>query len=173
MDTHLVLTVIGRDRPGLVSLLSEAITSEGGNWLDTRMANLAGQFAGILMISVPQAKTEQLTAALKRLEREGLRLVIERAGDVPAPTGTVVTLDLVGLDRPGIVRDLSRLLAAQQVSIVDLESERAPASFSGEPMFKARARLQLPEGLGVEKLRKSVENLANEMMVDIAAERRD
>lgn len=168
MDKHLVLAVIGRDRPGLVSAVSETVTAGGGNWLDTRMSSLAGQFAGILLVAVPAEKADALVASLKQLETRGLRLIIEKADDAgPAPSGRVMMLELVGHDRPGIVRDLSRVLAAQQVSIAELETERVAGSFSGEPMFKARARLQLPEGLAVDTLRRSIESLANEMMVDL------
>jgi len=176
MVTHLVLAVIGRDRPGLVSAVSEVVTAGGGNWLDTRMASLAGQFAGILLVSVPVGKADALAASLKTLEVQGLKLIIEKAGDpevLAPPTGRTMALELIGLDRPGIVRDLSRVLSAQGVSISELETERVAGSFSGEPMFKARARLQLPDGLGDETLRRSIESLANELMVDLNLDRGD
>jgi glycine cleavage system regulatory protein len=170
MDTHFVLAVIGKDRPGLVNAVSETVTAGGGNWLDTRMASLAGQFAGILLVTVPTDRADALVVALRKLEAQGLRLIIEKASGEAATTGSTFILDLVGLDRPGIVRDLSRILATQQVSISELETERVAASFSGEAMFKARARLQIPEGLGVEKLRTAIEGLANELMVDLNLE---
>lgn len=167
MDTHLVLAVIGCDRPGLVNAVSETVTAGGGNWLDTRMASLAGQFAGILHVVVPAEKADALVTALNKLEQQGLRLIVQKT-DEPAPAvGEVLRLDLVGLDRPGIVRDLSRILAGQQVSITELETERVAGSFSGEAMFKARALLQLPVGLDADALRRSIESLANELMVDL------
>ena len=170
MNTHLVLAVIGKDRPGLVNAVSETVTAGGGNWLDTRMARLAGQFAGILLVDVPAEKADALVAALKKLEAQGLRLIIEKESGAPAASGPTLKLDLVGLDRPGIIRDLSRLLAAQQVSIFELETERVVASFSGEAMFKATALLQIPEGLSVDQLRTAIESLANELMVDLSLE---
>jgi glycine cleavage system regulatory protein len=167
MDTHLVIAVIGRDRPGLVSAVSEVVTAGGGNWTNTHMASLSGQFAGILDVAVPTAKADALVASLQMLEAQGLKLIIERAGDMAAPLGKSMALDLVGADRPGIVRDLSRVLAGLGVSITELETERVAGSFSGEPMFKAKARLMLPDGLDERKLRVSIESLANEMMVDL------
>jgi glycine cleavage system regulatory protein len=167
MDTHLVLAVIGRDKPGLVNAVSEVVTAGGGNWLDTHMASLAGQFAGILQVSVPVAKADALVTALKQLETKGLKLLIERATETAPPAGRTMALDLIGADRPGIVRDLSRVLAAEGVSIAELETERVAGSFSGEPMFKARARLLLPTGMSEDTLRRSIEGLANEMMVDL------
>lgn len=168
METHLVLAVIGRDRPGLVSAISEVVTAGGGNWLETRMASLSGQFAGILDVAVPEAKAAALIATLQRLEAQGLKIIIERAGDAVAAPRVSMMLDLVGLDRPGIVRDLSRVLAGLRVSISELETERVAGSFSGEPMFKARAELHLPDGLDEAELRTAIEGLANELMVDLS-----
>lgn len=167
MSTHLVLTVIAADRPGLVSQLSDTITAGGGNWLDARMASLAGQFAGILLVSVSAERADALAAALQALP--GLRLVIEKSAESAAASGTALQLELLGQDRPGIVRDISRVLAEHGVSITDFETERSSGSFSGEAMFKARARLQLPPGLDDHTLRQALEALANELMVDLSA----
>ena len=52
METYLVLTVIGDDRPGLVEALAETIAAHEGNWLESRMSHLAGKFAGLLRVSV-------------------------------------------------------------------------------------------------------------------------
>jgi glycine cleavage system regulatory protein len=171
MQTHLVLTVIGPDRPGLVSVLSDTIAAGGGNWLDTRMASLAGQFAGMVLVAVATDKADALAESLRRLEAQGLRLVIAKssADDTPR-SGPVVALDLMAHDRPGIVRDVSALLAAQQVSITEFETELTSGSFSGEAMFKAHAVLQLPESSSLEALRKSLEGLANELMVDLSVQ---
>jgi glycine cleavage system regulatory protein len=167
MQTHLVLTIMGRDRPGLVSAVSEVIAAHGGNWLDTRMATLAGQFAGMLLVEIASDRADALAGALKALEAKGLRLVVERGVDGAPGKGRMLHLELVGHDRPGIVRDISSALAAHNVSIDELESEQVSGSFSGEAMFKAKARLRLPDDVDVEKLRASVEALADELMVDL------
>jgi glycine cleavage system regulatory protein len=172
MQTHLVLTVIGRDRPGLVKAVSETIATAGGNWLDTRMATLAGQFAGMLLVAIAPEKAANLVASLKDLESQGLRFIIE-TGVEPVPSvGRMLRLEVIGHDRPGIVRDVSSILAARNVSITELESERMSGSFSGEAMFKAKARLKLPADLDPEDLRRSVEALANDLMVDLEIEDR-
>jgi glycine cleavage system regulatory protein len=168
MQTHLVLTVIGRDRPGLVSAVSETITAGGGNWLDTRMASLSGQFAGMLLVAIAPEKADALVASLRKLETQGLRFVIEKSEEPAPASGRTVRLELVGLDKPGIIRDISHVLAEQNVSIAELESECVRGSFSGEPMFKAKARLTLPEALHLEDLRQSLEALAHELMVDLS-----
>ncbi|WP_294541383.1 ACT domain-containing protein [uncultured Rhodoblastus sp.] len=168
MQIHLVLTVIGRDRPGLVSRLAETVAAGGGNWLDTRMARLSGQFAGMLLVSIAPEKADALVESLRKLDAQGLRFIIEKC-DAPAQIGgRTLRLDLVGLDRPGIIRDISQVLAAHNVSIAELESECVSGSFSGEAMFKANARLTLPDDLPVELLRQHLEELADELMVDLS-----
>lgn len=167
MQTSLVLTVIGRDRPGLVSALSQRITAEEGNWLDSRMASLAGQFAGLLLVSVPDGRAQALISSLRELESQGLRLLIER-GAVPASaTGRSLALELTGQDRPGIVRDISEALARHEVSIEEMETSSFSASFSGEEMFEMRAALRAPASLPDTTLRRAIEALATDLMVEI------
>ena len=168
MMTSIVLTVIGQDKPGLVSAISQKITAGGGNWLDSRMASLGGKFAGLLLVSVPQAKAEALIASLQGLEQQGLRLVIEQGSSETAAGGRALKLALTGLDRPGIVRDISDALARQKVNIEEMETAFFSGSFSGEDMFELRATLRIPEGLTDAVLRQAIENLANNLMVDIS-----
>jgi glycine cleavage system regulatory protein len=169
MIKSLVVTVIGPDRPGLVSLLSDRARGYGANWEASRMASLAGQFAGIVHFEVPAERAKALAEALAGLESAGLRVVIAES-DVKAPPRNrrVVRLELVGQDRPGIMRDLSAALAERGVSIDELHTEIASAAMSAENLFKVKAALVVPEALSDEDLRRSLESLANEMMVDIA-----
>jgi glycine cleavage system regulatory protein/folate-dependent phosphoribosylglycinamide formyltransferase PurN len=167
--TSLVVTAIGTDRPGIVSLLSDRAEGFGANWAGSRMANLAGQFAGMVHFEVPAQNAEPLAQALRGLEASGLRVVIAKSETPPAPLGRrMVKLELTGIDRPGIVRDLSRSLTAQGVSIEDLHTEIVSAGTSAEHLFKVRALLVVPESLGNETLRGALDALASEMMVDIA-----
>lgn len=169
MMTSIVLTVIGQDKPGLVSAISHRITAGGGNWLDSRMASLAGQFAGLLLVSAPETKAEALMASLRELEQYGLRLVIERgiSAAAPAAGGRTLKLELTGQDRPGIVRDISEVLAREQVNIEEMETAFFNGSFSGEDLFELRATLRVPAELTDAALRQAIENLANSLMVDI------
>lgn len=172
MQNHLVLTAIGPDRPGLVNLLADAIATGGGNWLDARMASLADQFAGIVLAEVDDSRADALVEVLLGLQAQGLRVTIERSRAHPAPgrsgrCGRSLQLELVGHDRPGIVRDVSRVLADHRVTITEFESETASGSFSGESLFKARALLELPADLELDTLQRGLEALANELMVDL------
>ena len=168
VGTSLIVTAIGSDRPGIVSLLSDRAQGFGANWAGSRMANLAGQFAGMVHFEVPKQNAEPLMQALQSLESSGLRVVIEKVEAPPAPAGRrMVKLELTGLDRPGIVRQLSRTLAEVGVSIDDLHTEIVNDGPSGEHLFKMKALLVVPESLPNETLRHSLDALANEMTVDI------
>lgn len=167
MQTTLVLTVIGRDRPGLVSALSQRITAEKGNWLDSRMASLAGQFAGLLQVSVPEDRAQALIASLRELESQGMRLVIERGTRPEGGEGRMLALEVTGQDRPGIVRDISETLARHEVSIEEMETSSFSASFSGEGMFEMRAALRAPAALAEGELRQAIESIANDLMVEL------
>ena len=163
----LVLTLIGPDRPGLVEAVAEPIAAHGGSWLECRMAHLAGQFAGILRVEVPDAKAAALADALRRLEARGLRVTVESApGAVSLPRRTLV-VDLVGLDRPGIVHEISRVLAQRGVNIEELVTDRTQAPMSAELLFRSRARVNVPEGLDAAELRSRLERLAQDLMVQV------
>jgi glycine cleavage system regulatory protein len=171
----LVLTVIGDDRSGLVSALSGVIATHGGSWERSQMARLAGKFAGIVLVEVPDARAEALIADLGPLGADGLLdVIVERSAG--SSTGVSAEhrassirfgLDLVGADRPGIVHDLSQVLASRDVSIEELRTSTREAPMSGEMLFEATATLLAPATLPVDELRTVIEALANELMVDI------
>ena len=166
--TSLTLTLIGRDRPGLVSSLSECVVAAGGNWQESRMARLAGDFAGILLVDVPESEVDRLVTELKSLEGEGLRAEVERGlREEAAASDRTLLLELVGQDHPGIVRDISQALAGRRVNIEELTTRVVSASFSGERLFEAEARLRVPADIPDEELRATLETLANELMVDL------
>jgi glycine cleavage system regulatory protein len=160
----LILTIIGPDRPGLVRTLSETVAAQGGSWLESRMARLGGQFAGIVRVEAPEA----LLAELPALERAGLRVTGTIAAQTAAPdTGPRCVLEVVGNDRPGIVQDIARVLAAHSVNIEELTTGVASGSFSGETLFRASIALRAPDDVALQAVRTGLERLGNEFMVDI------
>lgn len=166
--TDLVVTLIGPDRPGLVEAVAEVVASHGGNWLESRMAHLAGKFAGILRIEIPGDKSEAVLAALAELESRGLKVVGESSGDASKPTaGRSLDLELVGLDRPGIVREISQLLAGSGANVEELATDRTSAPMSGEMLFTANARVRLPSDADLSTLRAALERLASDMTIEI------
>ena len=168
MLANLVMTVISPDRPGIVEALAARIARHGGNWLESRMCRLGGQFTGIVRAEIPSAKIDELTQALRTLEADGLRihLHIEKAHR-PAVAGTLANLAFVGQDRPGILLQISSALASHRVNVEELASERVSAPMDGSMLFQARATVLLPPDLSVASLRTGLEKIAADLMVDV------
>ena len=162
--TNIVLTLLGPDRPGLVELVAGVIAAHGGNWLESRMSHLAGKFAGILRAELPPDKVQ---AAL------GLKVIAEAASaDDKGPGDRSMDLELVGLDRPGIVREISQLLASSGVNVEELVTNRSSAPMSGDMLFEARAHVRVPASIDLASLRAGLERLASDLVVDVKLEER-
>jgi len=167
MTTYLVLTVIGNDRPGLVEKLAQVVARNSGNWLESSMSQLAGKFAGILRVSVPDDHADRLIKELESLS-DSLRLVIEKVADEPGNDASQpLSLTLIGNDRPGIIREISAALAAQNVNVEELNTECTVAPMSGETLFNAEVRLKVPADLDLDLLQQGLEQIADDLIVDI------
>jgi glycine cleavage system regulatory protein len=164
----LVLTFVGDDRPGLVNAIAEKAADCGATWLESRSVRLAGKFAGVVLVSVPDASLIPLESALAKLAPSGLRVSIERGAPAQSEKpGRLVTLEIVGNERPGIVRDVTQALTRLGVNIEEFMSGLEGEPFTGALMFRASARLSVPEGLKLDELRVALERLAAEIMVDL------
>jgi glycine cleavage system regulatory protein len=168
-STSLVVTLMGSDRPGIVSLLSDRAQRHGANWAASRMGRLAGEFAGMVHFEVPRDRVDALATALQGLESTGLRLAIAKsdAADAPA-TLRSIELSLVADDRVGIVSQLARVLAERGISIENIQTEIVRGGPSGKTTFKVRAQLLVPAALSIDILRREIGALAHEMTADIA-----
>jgi glycine cleavage system regulatory protein len=165
MRTSLVLTILGDDRPGIVEQLADEVLAEEANWEESRMTRLAGKFAGLLRVSVDTDRADGLAARLRALG--GLTVAVEPSVDTETGRLRTLRLELVGNDHPGIIRDISRVLARNQVNIEQLESDVTSAPMSGEALFRARALLRIPASVTVDRLVDVLEALAGELMVDV------
>lgn len=169
MDTTLVLTLIGDDRPGLVENLSRVISTHGGNWLESSMAHLAGKFAGILRVSVPPGQAQALQTALDALP--ALKVIAETAPEVPASRpGRRLRFNLVGQDRIGIIREVTAVLVRHGVNVEGLSTHTESAPMSGETLFHASAELLAAPSLDPLELQRDLEQISHELMVDISLE---
>jgi len=168
MSEAVVLTIVCDDRPGIVKTLSKVLEDHDGNWMESSMLSLAGKFAGILKAGVPEPRLDEFLASLKSLESQGMHIVAQRSsGVIPVSEMREVQLDLVGQDRPGIVNDITEILSRHQVNVDELDTECQSASMSGETLFIAKVRMQVPTETSLDQLRTDLEDLANELMVDI------
>ena len=167
MPVPLVITLVGADRTGLVESVARAVAEPGGNWLESRMCRLGGEFAGILRVEIPAEKKSALLAALQKIS--GLNVVVQPGESAVATIyGRLAKLEIVGSDRPGIVREITSALARANVNVEEFFSEVVSAPMSGETLFRANARLQLPERCDLAALKKDLEKIAVDLLVDVS-----
>ena len=161
------MTLVGPDRTGLVESVARAVADHDGNWLESRMCRLGGEFAGILRVEIPTEKKSALLAALQKIA--GLNVVVQPSqSTVATMSGTHIKLEIVGSDRPGIVREITSALARANVNVEEFFSEVVSAPMSGETLFKASARLQLPAHCDVAALKQDLEKIAADLQVDVS-----
>jgi glycine cleavage system regulatory protein len=172
VQSTFVITFISDDRPGLVEALSEVISAHRGNWLESRLSQLAGKFAGLICISLPSEATDALEEALLRLSAAGIHVSITPCtGDTTREVHEhLITLNVLGPDRPGIVREIAAALSKREINVVDLESYVSPAPMSSELMFHAAVEATVPHPDRLGELSETLDQIADEMHVDITLE---
>ncbi|MDW7550327.1 glycine cleavage system protein R [Pseudoalteromonas sp. McH1-7] len=163
---QLILTLIGKDQPGLVEKISSTILSHHGNWLTSNLSHLAGHFAGIVQIEVAEEHLQEIQEALYALP--GLEVKIE-SGEASATQAEPDTLNLVitGNDRPGIVQELATVIRHKGANITHLTSKQRSAPNWGLPIFSAFATVTLPVGMVKENVVDALESITSDLIVDI------
>lgn len=170
MNNYLVLTIISDDKPGLVELLAKTVSDHGGNWLESRMAHLAGKFAGILQIAVAPEQQATLTEALNQLSNKGVKVVVEAAQGVAKPASQAFNFSVIGPDRSGIVREIAQAFAGRNINMDELETDYSSMPWSGEPMFEATGIIEVPDTVDMDELQDQLDRIADELAVDIRLE---
>ena len=165
MNACVVLTVLAPDRPGIVKSLSETVAAHDGNWLESRMARLAGHFAGILRVECPDSRADDLIKALESIE--GVSIQATREDPFEAREVELLKLEVVGNDRPGIVRALSASIAATGANLEELQTTLESAPMAGHPIFHARGTVALPDGLAPDVLITAIEDLGADLSVTV------
>jgi len=171
VETSYIVTFIGDDRPGLVESLSRVIESNRGNWLESRLSQLGGKFAGLVLVKLPDENGAALQADLKALSSTGLSVRVTPAMPLPSSRrGRDITLRVIGPDRLGIVREISRALAQREVNVVEMDSEVSSAPMSAELIFRARIDAEIPDHVDLDDLEDSLEEIAETMTLEIELE---
>ena len=167
MQTSLVLTIHGPDRPGLVGALADVVSSHGGSWMESRMANLSGQFAGILRVECPASERDALEADLAKLATQGLHVQIAGDSISEVPAGRSVEISITGHDEPGIVKTIASVLAVKNVNVEELETSLESAPMSGHLLFCTKGEMRLPDGLEISELIEALEEVGSDLTVDV------
>jgi glycine cleavage system regulatory protein len=170
MKSYLVVTITCPDRPGIVEQVTEVILRFSANWEESRLARLGGDFAGIVLVSVPEERAEDLSAALRGLADERMSVAVKLTQRVaPAsPAGSsLCELRLSGADHEGIVHSVSSYLAGQGINVEAMETEVVLAPISATPLFHMEAQINVPPGLPLSQLQANLERIGEELGVDI------
>ena len=165
-DTQVILVVAGSDRPGLTKALADAVHAAGGNWLESHLSRLGGKYVGSVLVELDAAALPALEAEVGKVDANGLRVSLVAADQETLSGGDTLTVELVGQDHPGIVREVTAVLAALGVNIDSLTTSTEHGAWSGEPLFRAEARVTLPQGVDRDEVQAALEAISGEVMVD-------
>lgn len=166
MNQSVILTVVGSDRPGLTRALADAVYAAGGNWLESHLSRLGGKYVGSVLVELPADRLAELERAARGIDAEGLNVAIVPSAGDGARDGQSLSIDIVGQDRPGIVREVTTVLAGLDVNIENFSSAIEGSAWSGAPLFRGKARLLLPPQLSTDQVRDALEAISGEIMVD-------
>ncbi len=171
MNARVILVVSGSDRPGLTKALADAVHGAGGNWLESHLSRLGGKYVGSVLVELDAAALPSLEADVRKVDASGLRVSVVAADQETLSSGDTLTVELVGQDHPGIVREVTAVLATLGVNIDSLTTSTEHGAWSGEPLFRAEARVTLPQGVDRDKVQAALEAISGEVMVDITVRR--
>jgi len=167
MIQNYILTIIGDDRPGLIESLAEVVKQQQGNWLESRLANLAGKFSGIVLVAIPKSQGNNFEAAILALKDSGLSVRATEVGNHLLSGRHTETMNVIANDRPGILNEVSSVLAKLGVNIEELTTDCDPAPMSNEMLFKAVAKINVPDTITDDQLTEALEELADDLVVEL------
>lgn len=166
MNSKVILTVAGSDRPGLTQALADAVMAADGNWLESHLATLGGKYVGSVLVELPEESRGLLHAKVREIDAQGLTVTVLDASDEDS-AGRTLSLELVGGDRLGIVREVTTVLARLGVNIDDLDTAIETGAQTGAAMFRAHAKLRLPDNVQPDEVIAALEEISGEIMVDL------
>ena len=165
----LIITIMATDGPGVVQRLSDVVLENKGNWAESRLSHLCGQFAGIVHIEVAPEERAALLSGLAALESEAIH--VTQHGDSAAvgevAVSETVTVSVEANDRPGIVEEIASALADAEVNVERMSTSCHSASMAGYSLFDAEIVVALPEGFSVQKLEDVLEDVSDDLITNI------
>ena len=164
--TRVVLTVTGSDQPGLTSAVAEAVTAAGGNWQEGHLSRLGGLYVGSVLVELDSENLAKLEAGVRAIDAQGLHVSALPAGEEPTGGKGALQFELLGQDRPGIIREVTLVLAKLGANIESLSSGEETGAQGGERLFRAQLAVKLPDALSADDIQQALEDISQELMVD-------
>jgi len=168
IDSFLVLSALGKDRPGIVDELSQTVLDCGCSINDSRMAVLGGEFAMIILLSGHWNAIAKIEGMLPRLQTD-LELTIQsKRTESRKSAGNLVpyAVEVVSMDHPGIVHDIANFFSRRQINIEDLYTSTYVAPHTGTPMFSLHLTVGIPADTAIATLRGEFMDFCDELNLD-------
>lgn len=162
----MIFTLVGKDKPGLIDSLAKKVYEFNGNWLASNFSYMAGQFAGFVQVDLPEDKHQALIEVLNA--HPDLTLHVVSADKAPERNVNIADIEIIGNDKPGIVQELTNTLNQFNINIMRFETSCESAPNWGSLLFKANAKIEVPDGFDLDLLREALEDIANDLVVDAA-----
>jgi glycine cleavage system transcriptional repressor len=171
-ENQLVISALGRDRPGIINRLSEAVMNAGCNVQDTRMTVMGSEFSLLMMVSGPWNAVAKLESQLASLEEELDLSVMTRRTEKRPPAGNLLpyAVEVVSLDHPGIVNQLAGFFSTRGINIEDMVTSSYAAAHTGTPMFSVNMSVGIPADVHIARLRQEFLDFCDDMNLDAVIE---
>lgn len=169
MNIHRLISVISDDKPGIVDAIAEKIADVNGSWLESRLSKLAGKFAGVIRVTLDEAQAEALEASLATLTDRGIWIKLEPIASSASRSENlkIAYVHLLGPDRPGIVRELSKALVKNHINLANLETSISSMPYSGDPLFEASGELEIPANVDLQEFHDTLNSIGDALALDI------
>ena len=169
MHREIVVAVMGEDQPGLIETLSDCLQAYEANWTESRLASLGTQFSGMFCARVPERQAHSLAQALEALSTPRLRVHVGATSKDSSERLHKFELTCTGIDRTGIVHDITRALSDFGVHIDEFETRARKGEWVNGGTFDVRAMLSAAQPVNVQALRHAVEAAYPGMLVVVHA----
>lgn len=168
---HLIVSMIADDRPGIVKQLSDIVLNHQGNWLESSLSSLNGQFAGIVHVSVKPDNQAKLVTALEQLNENDIHVVVheDRRLTPREEQKTKIDIQIEANDRAGIIEEIASALSSNAINVDCLETSCESASMAGYDLFHAHIEASLPENISVADVEDILNNLSDDLIAAISS----
>ena len=171
MQKHFVLTLTGPDRIGIVERVTGMLLDRGGNVETSRMIRLGGEFAILMLVSMPADRYCGLDFDLEALTGQGYKVAAvatDRTHGQSFPGWLPYRIEVQGADHEGIIYEVSRYLAERGINIESIVSETTAAPISGSPLFSMTAEVVVPPSLPAGEWEPELAEIGNRMNLEVS-----
>jgi glycine cleavage system transcriptional repressor len=170
MKQLLVISAVGRDRPGLVHDLAKRILDCGGNIAESRMVALGSEFAMLVLVSGNWHTLARLENELGKRDEDLIVSVRRTEQRITRDDQLPYAVDVVCLDHAGIVSNLSGFFAGRDIEIAELTTRSYAAAHTGAPMFSVQMSVNIPSRLHISALREEFMEFCDRLNLDAIIE---